>query len=282
MAKWFVSRVICLVMLNIGMPAFAATIVTVDIQFTKKDQTQNKKQIVTIDGDRIRFDFLGTAKEKTDQTPYLFTVDGGKSYVLGNTRKGKFYCAKVEPVDFFKRLGSVLSDFDRLVKPETLEIRVNKTREEPGPKILGYATTHIQLVTTAKGQASFLSKEYDYTIKHTDDLWYTTELAFQPFKKRWLEAMVQTGYPQMDEMFSERARNISGPILKIESEMLTTNVLKNTTTVEQEKAQITSIKEVKSSEISQQLFAVPKCKNITQMQLISNAIEMFDEGKTGW
>lgn len=270
------------ILLTFVTPAYAAMIVTIGIEFTKNKQTQHKKHMITIDGDKVRFDFLGTTKKKTDQTPYLLTVDGGKNYILGNTRKGKFYCAKVKPVDFFKRLGSSLSNFEALVNPKTLEMKTTKTKEEPGPKILGYPTTHVQLVTTAKGQASFLFKKYEYTIKHTDDVWYTTAVEYQSFKKRWLEAMVQTGYPKMDEMFRERAKHISGPILKLESEMLTTNVKKGRTTVELEKAQITSVKEVKSSEIPQQTFVVPKCKNITQKQLISTAMDMFDESKTGW
>jgi hypothetical protein len=64
--------------------------------------------------------------------------------------------------------------------------------------------------------------------------------------------------------------------------MMTTNVLKNKTTVETEKAVISSIKELKSDELPKQLFELPRCKNISQKQLISNAIDMFDEGKTGW
>jgi hypothetical protein len=264
------------------MPVYAATVVTVDIQYTKNEEVRNKKQIVTIDGDRIRFDFLGTEKQRSETTPYLLTIDGGKNYVLGNTSKDKSYCAKVEPADFFKRLGTMLADFDRLVKPETLEIKLEKTKEEPGPKLLGYPTTHIQLVTTGKGSATFLFKKHEYDIKHIDDVWYTTEIDFQPFKKRWFEAMVQTGYPMLDDMFRERHKHITGPILKIESKMLTTNVLKNKTTVETEKAVISSVKELKSDELPKQLFELPRCKNISQKQLISNAIDMFDEGKTGW
>jgi hypothetical protein len=94
--------------------------------------------------------------------------------------------------------------------------------------------------------------------------------------------MVQTGYPKMDAIFRDRTKHTSGPILKIESEMLTTNVAKEKTTVEIEKAQITSIKEVNSSELPKDLYTVPACKDISQKQLISTAIEMFDAGKTGW
>lgn len=280
--KLLFARLIALVILNVSIAVHAASVVTVDIQYTKNEEVRNKKQIVTIDGDRIRFDFLGTEKQWTEKTPYLLTIDGGKNYVLGNTSKNKSYCAKVEPADFFKRLGSVLTDFDRLVNPETLELKLVKTKQEAGPKMLGYPTTHIQLVTTGVGSATFLFKKYEYKIKHIDDVWYTTEVDIQPFRKRWFEAMVQTSYPTLDNMFRERHKHIPGPILKIESKMLTTNVLKNETTEETEKARISSIKVVKSGDLPKQLFELPRCKNISQRQLISNAIDMFDEGKTGW
>jgi hypothetical protein len=152
------SRLVCFLILNISLPASAATIVAVDINFSKNDEATQKKQIVTIDGERVWFDFLGTATEKTEQTPYLLTVDGGKNYMLGNVQKGNVYCARVEPDDFFKRFGTVLSDFEKIVKPETLDLKLEKTQEGPGPTILGYPTTHVRLVMTGKGQAAFLFK----------------------------------------------------------------------------------------------------------------------------
>lgn len=282
MMQRLISGVVCCLCLGTGFPVCAAMIVTVEIEFTKNEETRHKKHLITIDGDRVRFDFLGTQAAKTEQTPYLLTVDGGRNYVLGNKQKGKFYCARVEPVDFFKRLGASLTSFESLVKPDTLEIKLTRTMQEPGPEILGYPTTHVRLVMTAEAEASFLFKKYKSVLRHTDDLWYTTAAGIQPFKKLWIEAMVQTGYPRFDELFRERARYIPGPILRLESEMVTTNMLGDETTVELEKARITSIDEVKSSDIPEQVFEVPDCRSITQKQLISTAVDIFGEGKTGW
>ncbi|WP_455222091.1 hypothetical protein [Kaarinaea lacus] len=264
-----------------GLPVYAASIISIDIEITKDGQPRKESEIVTIDGDRARIDFLGEAKKKTTTTPYLMTVDGGKSWVLGNTLKGEFYCANVDPVDFFKEIGIIVTDVVALVNPKVLEIKVDKTKEEPGPTIMDFPTTHIQLVTTATGEAKFLFKKYKYTMKVTDDLWYTKEVEVQPFRKRWFEALTQSGYEKLDQAFSNWAKELQGPILRLESKIVLTNVIKNESDTQKEKAEITSIKEVKLSDIPKDTFAVPKCEKINQKQLESTAKQMAKEGKLG-
>ena len=245
------------------------------------DKSLTKREVVTTDGDKARLDFLGEAKERTDTTPYLLTVDGGKSWVLGNTYKGEFYCANVDPASFFKNIGEIVTEVMDMVSPKVFDIKVTKTKEAPGPKILDLPTTHVRLVTTAKAEATFMFKKYEYTLKITDDVWYTTKLEIQPFRKRWMEALTQSGYEKLDKMFSDWAKKVPGPILKLESEVKLTNVKKNETDIQKEKAEITSIKEVKASELPKGIFTVPKCENINQTQLESTAKDMAKEGKLG-
>jgi len=265
----------------VDQSVLAATVVNIEIELTEGGKSQKKNEIVAVDGDKARVDFLGEAKEKTAKTPYLLTIDGGKSWVLGNTYKGEFYCANVDPVTFFKNVGEIVTDVMELVNPKVFEIKVTKTKEAPGPKILEFPTTHVQLVTTAKAQASVMFKKYEYTMKITDDVWYTTKLEIQPFRKRWMEALKQSGYEKLDKMFSDWAKQIPGPILKLESEVKLTNVIKNETDTQKEKAEIISFKEVNSSELPKGTFTVPKCENINQKQLESTAKDMAKEGKLG-
>ena len=281
MIKQLPRGILFIICMTVNFPVFAASIVTIEIEVTKNNETNKKTEIVTIDGDKARLDFLDTAKEKTDQAAYLLTVDGGKSWVLGNTDKGGFYCATVDPVDFFKEIGSIVTDVVALVNPKILEIKLDKTKEEQGPKILGFPTTHVQLITTAETEASILFKNYQYSIKITDDVWYTPELEIQAFRKRWIEALTQSGYEKLDKMFTDWAKELPGPILKLESEIVLTNVIKNESTVQKEKANIISLKNVKSSDIPQQTFVVPKCKKITQIELEWAAKELAKEGKLG-
>ena len=124
-------------------------------------------------------------------------------------------------------------------------------------------------------------KKYEYTLKITDDVWYTTKIEIQPFRKRWLEALKQSGFEKLDNMFSDWAKQVPGPILKLESEIKLTNVKKNETNTQKEKALLTSLKEVKSDELPKGTFNVPKCENINQTQLESTAKDMAKEGKLG-
>lgn len=265
----------------VDLPVFAATVAIVEIELTDRDKSLKKHENITIDGDKARLDFLGEAKERTDQTPYLLTVDGGKSWVLGNTDKGKFYCANVDPVTFFKNIGEIVTEVMALVNPKVFEVKINKTKEEPGSKILDLSTTHVQLVTTANAQATFMFKKYEYKLKITDDVWYTTELEIQPFRKRWMEALTHSGYEKLDNMFADWAKNVPGPILKLESEVKLTNVKKNETDTQKEKAEITAFKEVKAEELPKGTFTVPKCENINQKQLEATVKDMAKEGKFG-
>jgi|GEM_PF-1914370 len=264
-----------------SLPVYAASIISIDIEIMADGKSKKKYELVTIDGDKARIDFLGEAKTKNDTTPYLLTVDAGKSWVLGNTLKGESYCANVDPVDFFKKIGVIVTDVVALVNPKVLDIKVEKKREEKGPKIMDYPTTYVQLVTTATGEATFMFKKYKYTMKVTDDIWYANELEVQPFRKRWFEALTQSGYEKLDQAFTDWARELPGPILKLESEIIVTNVIKNENDTQKEKAVITSIKEVKSNDLAKDTFTVPKCENINQKQLESTAKDMAKEGKLG-
>ncbi|WP_455374835.1 hypothetical protein [Kaarinaea lacus] len=264
-----------------GLPVYAASVIAIDVEITKDGQPRKKSEIVTIDGDRARIDFLGEVKKRIATTPYLLTIDGGKSWVLGNSLKGEFYCANVDPVDFFKKIGVIVTDVVALVNPKVLDIKVEKKREEKGPRIMDFPTTYVQLVTTATGEATFMFKKYKYTMKVTDDIWYTNEVEVQPFRKRWFEALTQSGYEKLDQAFTDWASGLSGPILKLESEIIITNVIKNESDTQKEKAVITSIKEVKTNDLAKDTFTVPKCENINQKQLESTAKEMAKEGKLG-
>ena len=281
MNKLLVTGLFFLICIFINLPIFAATVVNIEIELTDNGKTKKKNEIITIDGDKARLDFLGEAKERTDKTPYLLTVDGGKSWVLGNTYKGEFYCANVDPQSFFKNIGEIVTNVMELVNPKVFDIKVNKTKEAPGPKILEFPTTHVQLVTTANAQATFMFKKYEYNLKITDDVWYTTKLEIQPFRKRWMEALTQSGYEKLDNMFADWTKKVPGPILKLETQVVLKNVKKNETDTQKEKAEITSFKEVKASELPKGTFDVPKCKDINQTQLESTAKDMAKEGKLG-
>ena len=85
MNKLYRIGIFLVICMFVDLPVFAATVVTVEIKLTEGDKSLTKREIVTNDGDKARLDFLGDAKARTDKTPYMLTVDGGKSWVLGCT-----------------------------------------------------------------------------------------------------------------------------------------------------------------------------------------------------
>ena len=98
--------------------------------------------------------------------------------------------------------------------------------EEKGPKILDYPTTHVRLATTAAGKAAAMFKNYDYKVHITDDIWYTTKEEVHPVRKRWLEALSRSGDKQLDVLIVQWVANLPGAILKQESVIKVTNVIR--------------------------------------------------------
>lgn len=260
--------------------AHAAIVINIEIESSKNGESAGTNtQIITVDGKKVRLDYLGAESEKTETTPYLLTLDGGKDWVLGDQKDNAFYCAKVDMKDFFRDLGEIVSNIDSLVNPKFSDMKVEVLVEEPGPEILGYASTHLRIQTTAKVKASVLFKKFEYGMTKVDDIWYTKERETHPAKQRWIEALTHSGYKQLDQLSSELRSKIAGPILKQDSVMETTDYKKNKVSTYGHKVRVVSFKELKSSEVARGTFSKPKCKKINRGQTKNAAKSMFKEGK---
>ncbi len=267
-----------LAFLSMALPVAADTLrVTVETEIVEGDKKEQDTEIITIDGDKkVRLEFLGEEKKPSDKTPYLLTVDGGNTWVIGN--KAEAYCAQMDTGEFFRYLGSLAIKYGGLANLEIADPQVKKVLEEKGSKILGYPTTHVQLVTTASGKAAML-KSYDYKVHITDDIWYTTKLEMHPVRKRWLEALSQSGYKELDTLINQRVNHLPGAILKQESVIKVTNVIKNKEDITTEKTQLVTIEKLKPSDIPKHTFHMPKCKKISKKEMRSTAMDLFEKGK---
>jgi hypothetical protein len=209
-----------------ALPVSADTLrATIETEIVEADKKEKDTEIITIDGDKkARLEFLGEEIKPSDKTPYLLTIDGGNTWVIGN--KAEAYCAQMDTGEFFSYLGSLAIKYGGLANLKIADPQVKNVLEEKGPKILGYPTTHVQLVTTASGKAAML-KSYEYKVHITDDIWYTSKLEMHPVRKRWLEALSQSGYKELDTLINQRVNHLPGAILKQESVIKVTNVIKN-------------------------------------------------------
>ena len=159
-----------LAFLFIAFPVAADTLrVTVETEIVEEEKKEKDTEIITIDGDKkVRLEFLGEEKKPSDKTPYLLTVDGGNTWVIGN--KAEAYCAQMDTDEFFRYLGSLALRFETIASLKITDSQVKKVLEEKGPKILDYPTNHVRLVSTAGGKAAVLFKTYDYKVHITDDI----------------------------------------------------------------------------------------------------------------
>jgi hypothetical protein len=270
---------VCGLILAVVLPAWGGTRIVVETQITEGDQVRSEREIITLDDGRARIDFLQGAQKKGDKTPYLLTLDGGKSWTLGDLRKGKFFCARLETTAFFSKIGSILLDIEGLVSPEIKDPKVEKLLEEPGPQMLGYPTTHVRLQTTAGGGARIFFKKWEYQIKIVDDVWYTTALEVHPIEQRWTEALTQSGYERLDQLFADWAKNLTGPILRLDSVFEVTDVVKGKTSKRKDSSRVVSLDELSAEQIDPSIFAAPECKEMNKKQFERAAKDLFKEGK---
>ena len=264
---------------GIAFPANAVTQLTMDIEVVDKGKTTRHSEIITFDKDKARFDFLAENQKKTEDTPYLLTIDSGKNWIIGDTHDDKPSCVQVDVVEFFQKVGGALTTLDALVNPKIDEPQIRKLLEEDGPKMMGFPTKHVRVEITANAKASFLLKKYEYALNITDDIWYATELEIHPIRKQWFEALSQTGYPLLDKIYGDWTKQIKGAVLRQDTLVDVTNVRKKSTSTQSQNAVITSIKELEPNDTEAAIFNVPECKKITNKQIRGTAADMFSEGR---
>ncbi len=77
----------------------------IEVEEIEGDSITKSIEIITYDEKRFRIDLPGADKIRTEQTPFIMTVNGGQNWVIGDKPKDKFYCSKMQTEQFFKSLG---------------------------------------------------------------------------------------------------------------------------------------------------------------------------------
>ena len=258
--------------------AVAGTRAVVEIEVIEGENIEKHYEIITFDDKRVRIDFVGPDQKVTDETPYVMTIDGGDSWVMGDKPKDKFYCSTMRTEEFFANLGGQVNDAISFFNVKAESPVIKQTLEEPGPEILGYKTTHVQVETCAKAYAWFLFMKFEYSVRVVDDVWYTTERELHPARQKWLTALTQSGNGIIDQMFSEYVSRLPGPILKTESVMEITNVRKKKTDTHKDRTTIISTEEVSSEELNK-VFIMPDCIPMDDDEVQEKAKALFSAGK---
>ena len=256
----------------------AGTRAVVEIEVIEGDNIEKSTEIITFDEKRFRIDLLGAEKKKTEQTSYIMTINGGKNWVIGDKPKDRFYCSEMKTEEFFKSLGDQVTDAIEFFNVTAESPTVKQVLEEPGPDILGYKTTHLQLETKAKAYAWFLFMKFEYSVKIIDDLWYTTDVEIHPVRKKWINALTQSGNSLIDSLFTDITSKLAGPILKQESVIDITNVRKSETKTQKTRTVITRVEELKSNQLDE-VFKMPKCETMDDDEVQEKAKALFSADK---
>jgi hypothetical protein len=256
-----------------------ATVVHMEVQVGKNNKSTVETNIITVDGEKIRVDYLGEETEKTDVTPFLLTIDNGKTWILGNEGKGEFYCAAVDMKEYFRDLGEIIARVDSFANVKITNDKVVNVLEESGPEILGNPSIHIRLETTADIKASILIKRYKFKLRKVDDIWYARDREMHIAKKRWIEALTHSGYEKLDNLSSQARGSIPGAILKQETEIKITNVKEDEIDIYTRKINIRSIEDMDSSAVPEGTFVPPECDGLDKKQMKDVTKTMFGKGK---
>ena len=278
MKNFRILLVSSIILLLTVFSAEAATRVVVEVEVTKGDNVEISNEIITFDKDRFRIDFPGPAKEVTNKTSYIMTVNGGDKWVIADKQDDVFYCTEMKTEDFFRRLGSRATSAMKFFRVKVKSPTIKKILEEPGPKIFGYKTTHVQYETNAKGYANLLVVEFEYTVKVIDDFWYTTELDIHPVKKKWVNALAQSGNGLIDEMVVDITAKLAGPVLQRETVIDITNVRKKETKIQKKRTIIKTVEEPSTGELDK-VFKMPECKVMEDNEVEKRAKVLFSADK---
>jgi len=260
----------------IASPSHSAERVTFVTKITEDGKERVEAQILTYDDDRVRIDLPGTEKEVTASTPYLLTIDGGDTWVLADEKDA--FCTKMETENFFKDVGSSLRRLGKLVGLKVAPVEMNKVMEEPGPEILGYATTHIRLESSLTGEARLIVKKYEYTAKISEDIWYATDQEMNPIRKKWIAALTQSGIPGFDEMTDKWSEHVQGAVARHVTVLELTDVVKGKTTTTREEVEATSIEQLEPAQLPENVFVVPDCTD-DKTSVTDAAKKMLDLGQ---
>jgi len=256
----------------------AGTRGVIEVEVIEGDSVEKYAEIYTFDDKRFRIDFVGEDLKITDETPYVMTVDDGEHWVMGDKPKDRFYCSEVKTEEFFRNLGDQVTGAVEFFNVKAESPTVKQILEEPGPETLGFSTTHVQLETNAKAYAWFLFFKFEYTVKIVDDIWYTSDVEIHPIRKKWINALTQSGNNLIDGMFAGYTSKLPGPVLKRESVMDITNVRKDDTKTERQNTVLTEVKEIPSEELDK-IFKMPECETMDDDEIQEKGKALFSAGK---
>lgn len=271
-SKWIAA----VLFLFVSLPVYAAmryTMVTEVVPEGKKPLSE--VVLVTLSGDKGRIEIIERNGSKEKGGLYLMTLDNGKTAVLG--QRQKTVCSEWDTQEYFREMGQLLHSVERWTNLEITDVSVEKILEEPGPELLGYATSHVRVRTTARFKASVLIKKFRYSLEIIDDVWIAPQLEIHPIEKQWIAAQTNTGFEQLDNILDSWNKQLPAMILKQESVVRLEDLLKEKESTKKEKIEITAIEMLDPSKLSEETFRPPSCEKVSRKEMKETAKDMLKD-----
>ena len=253
--------------------------VSYEISVTREDgEPEVHFETLTFDDTRFRIDFLDAEGQKTEQSPYIMTADNGGTWYIGDKPDKEFYCSHMKTNEFFENVGEQVTGAMEFFNVKTEKPVIKKNFEKPVADVHGLKTTHLQLETHASAYAWVLFFKFEYKVKIVDDIFYTTELEVHPIRKKWLEALTQSGNDLIDQLYSDYTSKVPGPVVQKESVIELTDMRKKNVKTEKRKALVTKIEEISAQE-TDAVFITPECIPMDDDEVQEKAKALFSAGK---
>jgi len=270
--KWIAA----VLFVAVSLPVYAASRYTMVTEMVPDGKKPNSEvAVVTLSGDKGRIDIVERNGSKEKGGLYLMTLDGGKTAVLGHRQKT--VCTEWDTQEYFREMGQLLYTVKRWTNLKVTNVNVEKVLDEPGPEILGYATRHVRLKTTAGVKASVLIKKFRYSLEIIDDVWIAPQLEIHPIEKQWIAAQTNTGFEQLDDMLDSWNEQLPAMILKQESIVRLKDLEKEEESTKTEKIEIKAIEKLDPSKLSEETFRMPSCEKVSRKEMEETAVDMLKD-----
>ncbi len=99
-----------------------------------------------------------------------------------------------------------------------------------------------------------------------------------PVRKKWIDALTQSGNSLIDQLFANFTAKLPGPVLRQESVTNITNVRKKETKTQKKRSTIKKVEDLKIEELSK-IFSMPECKAMDDDEVQEKAKTLFSADK---
>lgn len=246
---------------------------TVETDTTYEGDKHYRVEDVLIDADRARVDVRSGQRGKTQAAGYMLTTDAGSTWAV--VEGPGAVCGKWDLAAYFRKAGSLLRKVESWFNVTVSQASVEVASREPGPAILGFATTHARVVAKLKGTGRILFFSREVQLEITDDVWFARELGVEPVEQRWLDAMKRTGYQRLDKMTGAMLDAGGGFVLKEKIVAVSRESHRKRKRVKVDEIRVTAFERIAPGSASGQLRPVAECKPVSEDKLEGAAKDLL-------